>query len=148
MASSSKVRRIGKHTGTCAGVGFLPVPDPRVWPEEIRTWFRNTVGQWGPSDVFIFDEGAFACMYLQDAVTAAAVLDISVSEWHTERGFPAFCFESARIGEIQHRLGNIGYQVHVLKPETQTRKDTPDKHRRAEVVEISVGSKGSAKETQ
>ncbi len=143
MASSSKVRRIGSGPRSgAAGIGMLPIPDPRFWPNEIREWFEGVVGQCGPLDVYVFNHGKIAALYLQDAVTAAALLEVHPSEWHTERGYPAYFFDPARIGEIQHRLGIVGYDVHVLEPfegRSQTGKSS-----RARVLSITVarGKKG------
>lgn len=139
MASSSNIRRIGikRQSGTSAGLGFLPVPDPRSWPEEILTWFRKATGECGPLDVFIFNHGQVAALYLQDAVTAAAVMEIDISEWRTERGYPVFCFDPERIGEIQHRLGIVGYEVRVLEPAEQQKQ--AKQSRRAKVLNIAVG---------
>lgn len=94
MASSSGVRRIGarQYASVAANLGVsLPIPDGRAWPEDVRVWFHKATGECGPLDVFIFNHGQVACMYLQDAVTAAAILEVDASEWFTERGYPIFC---------------------------------------------------------
>jgi hypothetical protein len=114
---------------------MLPIPDPRTWPTEIRTWFRDAAGECGPLDVFIFNHGKIAALYLQDAVTAAAILEVGASEWHTERGYPAYFFDPQRIGEIQHRLGVCGYTVHCLEPAGQQKQ--PRKRKQAPVVSIA-----------
>ncbi|MGA2266931.1 MAG: hypothetical protein ABSH44_00550 [Bryobacteraceae bacterium] len=91
----------------------------------------------GPLDVFLFDHDRVAALYLQDAVTAAAILDIDPSEWHTERGYPAFVFDAARIGEIQRCLDICGYNVNVLEPKGERRQ--PGSRKRARVLSISIG---------
>lgn len=140
MASSSGVRRIGarQYASVAANLGVsLPIPDGRAWPEDVRVWFHKATGECGPLDVFIFNHGQVACMYLQDAVTAAAILEVDASEWFTERGYPIFCFDPKRIGEIQHRLGIVGYTVHVLEPAEGPKRPSPRK--RGKVLNIAVG---------
>ena len=138
---SSNVRRIGKArlAGDAGSIGVLPNPDPRFRPAEIRAWFRNATGVCGPLDVFIFDSGQVGAMYLQDAVTAAAVLPVDASEWHTERGFPAFIFDAARIDEIRQRLDGSGYTVRVLHSTAEQKRSV--KRRRAPVVDIGSARK-------
>ena len=125
---------------------MLPIPDPRTWPAEIKDWFCGAVGEWTPTDVFIFDQGQVASLYLHDAITAAAILEIDVSEWHTERGYPAFFFDPQRIGEIQHRLGLYGYTVHVLEPSQQENQFR--KRKRASVVSIASAREKQRAETK
>lgn len=146
-SSSSGVRRIGtkQFSGITAGIGVLPIPDPRTWPEEIRAWFRKATGECAPLDVFIFNHGQVACLYLQDAITAAAVMEIDISEWHTERGYPVFVFDPGRIGEVQHQLGIVGYEVRVLEP--VERQVQPGKRKSAKVLNIAVG-RDKAKKAQ
>src|SRR4051794_20561330 len=116
MVASSNMRRIGVHGRGGAPAGLLPVPDPRTWPAEIRAWYRAAVGACGPCDVFVFDYGRYSAMYLQDAVTAAAVIEIDLSEWHVEQGYPAVICDPERISEVERYLGLVGYKVHVLQP--------------------------------
>jgi hypothetical protein len=118
-------------------IGALPIPDPRTWPDGIRVWFRDAVGECGPLDVFIFNHRRLAALYLQDAITAAALLDVDAAEWHTERGYPVFCFDPARIGEIQHRLGMCGYAVHIVGMGEQQTQQHP-KRKRGSVVSIAT----------
>lgn len=120
------------------------MPDPSGWPEEIRTWFRSATGGCQALDIFIFNYGRLACLYLQDAVTAAAVLEIDASEWHTERGYPVFVFDAARIDEIQRQLSICGYDVHVLEPSDKPKR--PGGHKRAKVLSISVGRERAKRE--
>jgi hypothetical protein len=131
------VRRIGRQrqSGAAGGIGILPIPDARTWPLEIRTWFHNAVGEAGPLDVFIFNHGQVAALYLQDAVTAAAVLDVHIEEWHTERGYPVFVFDPGRIDEVRHHLGLCGYVVRVLEPADGRRPHA--RRKPAAVVNIS-----------
>jgi hypothetical protein len=129
----------GRRGKTPAQIGVMSVPDPRTWPEEVRAWFRAATGECGPSDVFIFDHGVVGALYLQDAITAAAILDISISEWHTEQGYPVFTFVPQRIGEIERRLGLCGYTVHILQQAENGRQ--PQKHRRAPVISIASARK-------
>lgn len=127
-----------KARGTTASpraIGALPIPDPRTWPGEIKTWYQGAVGECGPSDIFIFDAGQVAAMYLHDAVTAAAVVEEAASGWHTEDGYPALCFSPGRITEIQDRLEALGYSVHVHEPANQ--QTPPRGRKRAAVVDIA-----------
>lgn len=132
----SNARRTGAsyRSGVSSSVGNLPVPNPRTWPKEIREWFRSTIGEAGPLDVFVFDYGQIACLYLQDAITAAAVLPIAPSEWHTEHGYPIFCFESERMPDIQKQLCVVGYEVHVLAP---AQRHQPTQQSQAKVINIA-----------
>jgi hypothetical protein len=132
---ASSVRRSGGQ-GAAGNIGALPIPDSRLWPAEIRAWFSKAVGEWGPLDIFVFDYGQVASCILHDAITVAAILPVDASEWHTEGGYPAFIFDSQRIGAIQHRLGCAGYNVHVLTPAEQ-QKQQPRKRKRAAVVSIA-----------
>ncbi len=138
MTSSSNTRRTmaSRRPNSKVAIGVLPIPDPRTWPEEICSWFRGETGECGPLDVFVFHHGQVAACYLQDAITAGAILDIDASEWHTERGYPAFFFAPSRIGEIQHRLGICGYVVHVLQVDKEQWKK-PRNRKPAPVVSIS-----------
>lgn len=136
---SSKSRRAKTSRLSGRGptaIGLLPTPDPRTWPDEICAWFRGATGECGPLDVFVFNHGQVAACYLQDAITAGAILDVDASEWHTERGYPAFFFAPSRIGEIQHRLGICGYVVHVLQVGKEQQKQ-PCNRKLAPVVSIS-----------
>ncbi|MGD0669533.1 MAG: hypothetical protein ABSB23_18395 [Bryobacteraceae bacterium] len=137
MPASSNVRRMvpqRRQLGAGGGIAALPIPDPRTWPSEIRTWFRNAVGEWGALDVFVFNYGSVAACYIHDAITVGALLEVTGDEWHIEGGYPAFVFDPVRIGEIQHRLGNAGYDVHVLEPAGQQK---PSARRLASVVCIT-----------
>lgn len=136
---SSNIQRIGatRRADDGGSIGMLPIPDARFWPAEIREWYRNATGDCGPLDVFIFSSGQVGSMYLQDAITAAAVLPVvGALEWHTERGFPVFIFEAGRIDEIRHRLDRCGYRVCVLDPTAKQKR--PSKRRRAPVVSIAL----------
>ena len=126
---------MSRKSSTTGAIGALPIPDPRTWPDEIRAWFRDAAGECGPLDVSIFNHGRLAACYLADAITCAALLDVGAAEWHTERGYPAFYFDPARIGEIQHRLGLCGYLVHVIQSDEQQRQHR--KRKRGTVVSIA-----------
>lgn len=141
----SNVQRIGptRRADDGGSIGMLPIPDARFWPAEIREWYRNATGECGPLDVFIFSSGQVGSMYLQDAITAAAIMPVDALEWHTERGFPAFIFDGARIGEIQHRLGRCGYTVHILEP--AGRRKQSSRQRRAVVSIASARQKAGSK---
>jgi hypothetical protein len=150
MAASSNVRRMirpGRQSGATRGIGVLPIPDPRTWPPEIRTWFRNAVGEWGALDVFVFNYGSVAACYIHDAVLVGALLEADGSEWHVEGGYPAFVFNPCRIGEIQRRLGSAGYDVHILEPSGQQRRQPPER-KRAPVVCITSREKDRKAENQ
>jgi hypothetical protein len=97
-------------------IGVLPIPDPRTWPAEARGRFRELRGNCGPLDVCIFVSGRIASIYLFDAVTALGILEIDPSEWHTEDGYPAFHFDSEKIGEYSQRLTACGYAVRIFEP--------------------------------
>jgi hypothetical protein len=121
------------------GISYLPIPDPRTWPVEARERFRALTGASGALDVFIFVSGPFAAMYLQDAVTAAGILEIEPSEWQTEGGYPAFCFHSERVQEYAGKLTSAGYAVQVLEPAEQIREQPTESGGRAEVISIARG---------
>jgi hypothetical protein len=143
LPSSSNVRRISRkrQQSVSAGIGVLPIPDPRTWPANIREWYLDATGGCGPLDVFIFNYGTMAAMYLQDAVTALGVLSVDVSEWHTERGFPAFLFDAAKVDEFSRQLRLCGYAVRILQPaEGNKRAGRP---KRARVIEIAAGRERS-----
>jgi hypothetical protein len=115
----------------------LPAPDPRLWPDYIRTWWREATGACSPLDIFIFDFGANACLYLQDAITAAATMEIDASEWHIDDGYPVFIFEAGKLPAIQRQLGSMGYNVRILVP--GERPPDSGKRTRAKVLNIAIG---------
>jgi len=88
-------------------------------------------------DVFIFVSRGFATMYLADAVTAAGLIEIDPREWHTEAGYPAFCFNPERVGAYTDKLTAAGYAVHLLEPAEQAGEQPAGSTRRAEVVNIA-----------
>jgi DNA mismatch repair ATPase MutS len=88
-------------------------------------------------DVFIFVSGAFAAMYLADAVTMAGLIEIDPREWHTEAGYPAFCFNPERVEAYADKLTAAGYAVHLLEPAEQIREQFAGSTQRAEVVNIA-----------
>ena len=119
MASSSNVGRskaIPVRTSAGAGIGVLSIPDPRTWPAAIRQWYRNAAGDCGPLEVFIFNFGETAAMFLHDAITGAGLLGAAEFEWHVEAGYPAFIFDVAKIEEFTRRLSQAGYIVRELIP--------------------------------
>jgi hypothetical protein len=73
-------------------------------------------------------------MYLQDAVTAAALLNVEESEWHTEGGYPAFDFPAEKIAAFDRRLTLCGYSVRIVP---LTSSGAPVRRTRAEVVSIA-----------
>ena len=108
-------RRTPRYTPPA--IGFLPIPDPRGWPADIRNWYRQMAGDdSGPLHVFIFNHGRFAAMYLQDAVTGLGILDVDPSEWHIDGGFPAFQFAPEKIDDYSRRLRAAGYIVGGFEP--------------------------------
>lgn len=138
MASSSNNQAEDRRPArAAAGIGLLPIPDPRTWPAEIRNWYRAATGECGTFDVFIFYYGPFAAMFLHDAVTALGALDVDISEWHAEEGYPVFVFDPERIGEIQRWLGIYGYAVHVLEP-----TEKPKAAVQAQVISIASARGG------
>jgi hypothetical protein len=104
MSSSSR-----KPAGTPSAIGDLRIPDPRLWPEGVRERLCKWRGNCGPLDLSIFVFGSTAAMFLSDAITAAGVIEIGPSEWHTEENYPAFCFDSERIGAYSQTLAACGY---------------------------------------
>lgn len=138
MISCSRVQSTGRRASCApAGIGYLPVPDPRTWPAEARERFHQLTGDSGPLDVFIFVSGAFAAMYLADAVTMAGLVEIDPREWHTEAAYPGFQFDSERVGVYADTLTAAGYVVHVLEPTEQIREQFAGSTQRAEVVNIA-----------
>lgn len=126
----------GRAARTPAAIGFLPIPDPRTWPLEVRERFRELTGNASTLDVFIFVSGPRAVMYLQDAVTAIGILDVDPSGWHTEGGYPALCFDALRISEYSQRLTACGYAVRTLEQPEPSEPSTT-KAPRAEVIDIA-----------
>jgi hypothetical protein len=127
----------GQRSGIPSGTGVLPVPDPRTWPDYIRVWYRQATGAANPLQVFIFDHGPMAALYLQDALTAAAILEIDPGEWCVEAGYPVFVFAPARIPEIRRRLSAAGYQISVLVH--AERLQEREGYRPAKVLSITAG---------
>jgi hypothetical protein len=125
-----------------AGIGLLPIPDPRTWPAEIRNWFHDATGECGTFDVFIFHYGPSAAMFLQDAVTALGALDVDISEWHTEGGYPVFVFPPERVGEIRHWLGIYGYTVHILQRKLRIAAQAPV----IDIASLRSGMQGAKKQ--
>jgi hypothetical protein len=121
---------------TPAAIGFLPIPDPRTWPAGVRERFSELRGNCGPLDISIFVSGTVASLYLQDAVTAAGILEIDPSEWRTEDGYPALQFNSERIGEFSQRLTACGYVVRILEP-TQHSERSAGSAARAVIINIA-----------
>jgi hypothetical protein len=113
MARFSNVRL--RASWTSAAIGSLPIPDPRTWPAGARERFREMTGECGPLDVFIFTSGPVASFYLHDAVTAAGILEVDPSGWHTEDGYPALHFPSSEVEEYSRRLTACGYAVRVIE---------------------------------
>jgi hypothetical protein len=139
LACSARIRGWKRRTSgyTPAAIGFLPIPDPRTWPVDVRNWYRQVTGDaHGPLHVFIFHHGPVAELVLQDAVTALGILEVDPSEWHIEDGFPAFQFTSERIDEYSHRLRAAGYIVGVLNP-IEKGAQTTEKTERAAVINIA-----------
>jgi len=120
-------------------IGVLPIPDPRTWPAEARERFRELRGDCGPLDICIFVSGRVASLYLQDAVTALGVLEVDPSDWHTEDGYPAFHFDSAKIGEHTRRLAACGYAVKMFEP-TEHSERAAEGAARAGAAVISIAS--------
>ena len=118
MASLSKVRETSTTIAT-ASSGSLPYPDPRAWPKGVRDWFCAVRGNCVPLDIFIFNHGNSAAMYLQDAITAQCILNVEPSEWQIDQGYPAFVFHPAKIDAIRRFLEKVGYSVKVMVPACQ-----------------------------
>ena len=139
MGCSSKIHRIrrGSASSLPPAIGSLPIPNSLIWPQEIRDWFRDVLGESGPFTVLIFHRGNLGGMYLQDAVTAAALLEVEDAEWHTEGGYPAFEFPAEKIAAFERRLTLCGYSVRIV-PMTTSGTEVRA-HSRAEVIDIARG---------
>jgi DNA mismatch repair ATPase MutS len=92
-------------------------------------------------DVSIFVSGTVASLYLQDAVTAAGILEIDPSEWRTEDGYPALQFDSEKIGEYSQRLTACGYAVRILEPAEHSQR-SPGSAARAVIINIASARRG------
>jgi len=149
LASSSSAGGRSKakpRTPAGVGIGALPIPDPRTWPAKIRRWFHDITGDCGTLEVFIFNAGdGGAAFYLHDAITAAGLLGASEAEWHTENGYPAFIFDTAKIEDFTRRLSLAGYIVRELAP-IEPRKPTGSK--RARVIDIATARKAKRADTE
>lgn len=138
MGCSSKVRRIRRApVRTPTALGSVPIPDPRTWPSEVREQISRLRGNCSPLDICIFVSGRTAAMYLQDAVTAIGVLDVDPSEWQTEGGYPALCFDAKRVPEYESRLRACGYAVRVGDLRDRPAESTSTKAPRAQVIDIA-----------
>jgi len=124
-----------------AMIGVLPIPDPRTWPAEARERFSELRGNCGPMDICIFVSGRVASMYLQDAVTALGILEMDLSGWHTEDGYPAFHFDAEKVGEHSRRLEACGYAVRIFEP-TEHSERTAGSAARAKVIDIVSARRG------
>lgn len=114
LSKVCRMKRRGSAAGTVA-IGALPIPDPRLWPMEVRQWLRRVSGDSAPFGVLIFDRGDIGAMYLQDAVTALGILGLEDAEWHTEDGYPAFEFAAEKIADFARLLTSCGYSVRVVQ---------------------------------
>lgn len=138
---------MGRRTSgyTPATIGFLPIPDPRNWPADVRNWYRQGTGDaQGSLHVFIFHHGPMAAMYLQDAVTALGILDVEPAEWHTENGFPAFQFATEKIDDFSRRLRAAGYSVGIFSPAQKGTQATGQTARAAVINIASVRGERSS----
>ena len=113
-SEACNIRRQGYATGPVA-LSELPVPDPRLWPPEIRQWFHRASRDDGTFGVLIFDCGTTGAMILRDAITALGILEIEEGEWHVEDGYPAFEFAAEKIAYFARRLTLAGYNVRVVQ---------------------------------
>lgn len=146
MDCSSNLRRIRRRVPwTPTAIGDLSIPDPRTWPAGVRERFHELAGDVGPLDITIFVFGPTAAFYLADAVTACGILDVDdPSGWHTEDGYPALQFDSARIEEYRRRLAACGYAVRVIEPKGRSEQTAAGAPRAAVISIASARRRGGA----
>ena len=137
MASSSRSRRTRRST-TPPWINSLPIPDPRTWPAAEKERFCELTGTSDPLDVFFFNFGQESALFLHDAVTAAALLDVDPDGWHIEQGFPVYRFPSQQIEEYAQRLAAYGYTPKMIRMGSIPAKIRP----RAEVIDIGSFKQG------
>jgi len=112
--------------------GYFTFPPPEAWPAEARRTFRQSVGERSLIDVCVFDHGTTNAMYMEDAVTALAVLPITREEWFTRLGYPSVMFDPSKLEQYSQRLADAGYRVVVMEKCTRQRAD-----RNGKVVSIA-----------
>jgi heptaprenylglyceryl phosphate synthase len=103
--------------------GEFTFPEPQRWPAETLRAFGKATGERSLLDIFIFDHGHAMAMYMEDAVTALAVLPITRDEWFTHAGYPAVVFDPPKLERYREQLQAAGYRVVVLEKasEVETR---------------------------
>ena len=126
-----------KCIGATSGPGGIKIPDPRLWPQEIVSWYANAVGPHTPRDVFIFMLGKYGVLFLQDAITGLAFAPTCSGQWHTRRGFPTLTIDATQIDALSQQLAAAGYVAHVMVQGDQSGE--PEKNNsRARVIDIST----------
>lgn len=154
MAADS-LRSVGNWAARPASIGRLVIPDSRTWPEAIKRQYREVVqaayGESDPLDVFLFQDPVASWLFLQDAVTGAAILPVSEENWDVSKGFPILTFSNAEAEAHSERLSRAGYRVHVIvadavvgsvpeprRSSQRKRAERPARRRYPNVVSISM----------
>lgn len=100
-------------------------PDPKVWPADAVERFRGFTEPRTLLDLFIFNaDGDAAALYMEDALSALAVLPVAADQWFTHAGYPSFVFAPWKIKEYTEALEAAGYRVWLMEraaPETRLR---------------------------
>jgi hypothetical protein len=145
MAALSKRRRKQPARILTRLVSFsgtpLEWPDPATWPADSRAWFNAVRGQYGPKDLFVFDQVTVAFLVMEDAYTGAALLPVDELNWNLDFGYPILVFEHSFVEEYTHILTSAGYNLHFKSfPHRRpiSREDRANFHF-ARVVDISIG---------
>ena len=92
----------------------FPFPDPRTWPADAVRRFQEVTAPRSVCDVFIFDLGEYAALYMEDAILAINILSVCPEEWRTGAGYPALVFYSWKIANYTEQLQAAGYKVWIM----------------------------------
>ena len=95
--------------------GYFEFPAPETWPTDALRAFGKATGERSLIDVFIFEHGFTDAMYMEDAVTALAVLPIPHAEWSTRLGYPVVMFDPSKVDQYSQKLVDAGYRVAVME---------------------------------
>ena len=119
----------------------LEWPDPATWPADSRAWFKAVRGEYGPMDLFCFDQVTVAMFVMEDAYVVAALLPVDESNWNLDFGYPILVFEHSYVEEYTRILTSAGYNLHfkVYPQKRSVSNEDREKFRFARVVDISVG---------
>jgi hypothetical protein len=136
-------RHRGSEYSTPPEILGYPIPDPAEWPADIRDWFTEATSRWaeGANDIFVFHCGDHCQIVLTDAISVVGMVGairIDESEWHTEKGWPAFCFDVARLDDVKRVMESAGYKVKVLISEQVLSEQEPRRTTAERRVVVSI----------